>query len=443
MITVQGTLAPDSAGTIVDNSAAALSVFPGTDLGAEPDFSNNFSEVSFTPGTVDVGITKTVVGSSTLNVGDVATFRLVASNSGTVPASNVVVTDTMPAGLDPVDLPAGCTAAGQVVSCALGTLGPASTQTIDLQAQAGPAAAGSTVTNHASIQSDEADLDSSNDTSSAELTINALPSPPSPSPPSPSPPPPSPPAAKPVDLAVTVTPPSELQTVGVPGAWTLKVVNNGPGTATNVTLTSTPHGNADVDGANITAAACLTTPGIKCGLGTLAPGASRTVVVDLSPTAAGRLELTGTVSEAEPDTVIANNTDQAAITVGLATVDVTTTAQPPQLTAGSATTITITAVTHSRRPAHNASVCVRVPSGVTIPKPGAATLRHGRLCRPIARLAKGQHRVFHLRAVAQPTAHAHTVILQVTVHGDGVHTRHARLALRIVPPPTPPPLVTG
>ncbi len=328
VITIEATLAPDSAGTLVDNSAAALSV-SGTDLGAEPDFSNNFAEVSFTPGTVDVGISKTVVGSSTVNVGDVATFQLVASNSGTVAGSNVLVTDTMPAGLDPVHLPAGCIAVGQVVSCALGTLAPGATQTMDLQAQAGQAAAGSTVTNTASIQTDEADLDPGNDNSSADLTINPLPSPP----------PPPPPAATPIDLAVIVKPPSGLATVGVPGSWTLQVVNNGPGAATNVTLTSTPHGNADVIGATLKPAACFTTPGIRCGLGTLAPGASQTVVVDVSPTAAGRLELTGTVSAAEPDTVPSNNKDQAAITVGVATVEVTATAQPPQLTAGSATTI--------------------------------------------------------------------------------------------------------
>ena len=438
VITIQGTLAPDSANTEVDNEAVSSNTLPlAGAFSFEPDFTNNDAEVSFTPGTVNVGIAKSIVGSSTVSVGDVAAFRLVASNSGTVAASNVVVTDTLPAGLEPVDLPAGCVAAGQVVSCALGTLAPGSTQTIEVQARVGPAAAGSTVTNRASIRNDEADLDSGNDTSSAELTIKPLPSPP----------PPPPPAVKPVDVAVTVKPPSGLATVGVPGSWTLRVVNHGPGTATNVTLTSTPHGNADVAGATLRAAACFTAPGIKCGLGTLAPGASRTVVVDLRPTAAGRLELTGEVGAAETDSVPPNNTDQAAITVGLATVDLAATAAPAQLTAGDATTITVKAQTHSRRPARNASVCVRVPRGLMVPRPGAATRHGGRLCWRITRLATGRRRVLHLRAVAQHTSRAHTVVLKLAVLGAGVRTRHARLALRIVPPPAPPPipppLVTG
>ena len=100
VITIQSTLAPDSAGTQVDNLALSSNTLPVTGVFSfEPDFVNNDDLVSFTPGTVDVGITKSVVGSSTVSVGDVATFRLVASNSGTVAATNVVVTDTLPAGL--------------------------------------------------------------------------------------------------------------------------------------------------------------------------------------------------------------------------------------------------------------------------------------------------------------------------------------------------------
>ena len=53
----------------------------------------------------------------------------------------------------------------------------------------------------------------------------------------------------------------------------------------------------------------------------MAPGASRTIAAELRPTAAGRLTLTGTVTAAERDTVPPNNTDQASITVDLATVD--------------------------------------------------------------------------------------------------------------------------
>ncbi len=435
VITIQGTLAPDSAGTQVDNTALTSNTLPLAGVFSfEPDLTNNDAEVSFTPGTVDVGITKSLLGPSTVNVGDVATFRLVASNSGTVAASNVVVTDTLPAGLDPVHLPVGCLASGQVVKCALGELGPRASQTLDLKATIGDAAAGTTVTNTASISTDEADLDSGNDTASAKLTVNPHPLPP-------------PHNRKSVDVAVTVSPPSGLATVGVTATWTVRVVNNGPATATNVTLTTTPHGKADVVDATINPDACFTSPAIRCGVGTLTPGASRTVSVNLRPTAAGRLELAGRVSAAEEDRAPANNTDQAAVAVGLADVEISATATRPELISGTPTTVDIKAVTRSRRPARNASVCVQAPHNLRIPTPHSARLRHGSVCWPISRLARGHRRVFRLHAVAPHVSHPRTIVLGITVRGAGVRRRHGRLALRIdprpKPPPAPPPVVTG
>ena len=59
VITIHGTLAPDSAGTQVDNLALSSNTLPVAGVFSfEPDFTNNDDLVSFTPGTVDVGITK-------------------------------------------------------------------------------------------------------------------------------------------------------------------------------------------------------------------------------------------------------------------------------------------------------------------------------------------------------------------------------------------------
>ena len=434
LITIQGTLAPDSAGTQVDNLAVSSNTLPFAGVFSfEPDFDNNDDSVSFTPGAVDVGINKSVVGSSTIGVGDVAAFRLLASNSGTVAAHNVVVTDTLPDGLTAVELPAGCLAAGQVVSCALGTLAPGGDQSVDLRARADAAGAGRTLTNQASIRSEEADLIPGNDASSADVTVGPLPPPPQA----------GQSAAAPIDLAVTVRPPSGLATVGVAGTWILRVVNHGPGTATNVTLTAAPRGPADVVGATTRATDCLTAPGIKCGLGTLAPGASRTVAIELRPTDAGRLTLTGTVSAAEQDTVPPNDTDQAAVTVGLTTIGLSASAQPAAITAGDPTTISIKAVTRGRRTARNATICVRMPKTLNITRPTGATLRRGRLCWRISRLATGKRRAFHLRAVAPPGQYSRTVILDITVTGRGIRTHRVRLALHIRPGAATPPRFTG
>ena len=291
VVTVQGTLAPESAGQDVENFAFASAVVPFTDLTWDPDnFADNTDTVNFTPGTVDLGVSKRLVSAATVAVGDVATFALTATNAGTVAADNAVLTDALPAGLEPVDLPAGCVAAGQDVACALGTLAPGAEQTIELRARATATAAGTTITNSASIRSDQADIADGDNVAAADVTVAPLP-------------PVEPPPVTPVDLAVTVAPHAGLATVGTAGTWRLRITNHGPGTATNVALTGAVRGKARVVGAELKAVACLTGGQIRCGLGTLAPGASRIVTAELRPTAAGTLTLSGAVTAAEPDTV--------------------------------------------------------------------------------------------------------------------------------------------
>ncbi len=86
-----------------DNLALSSNTLPFAGVFSfEPDFENNDDLVTFTPGTVDVGIEKMRVGSGTVPVGGEAVFRLVARNDGDVPGTGIEVRDTLPAGLTPV-----------------------------------------------------------------------------------------------------------------------------------------------------------------------------------------------------------------------------------------------------------------------------------------------------------------------------------------------------
>ena len=134
--------------------------------------------------------------------------------------------------------------------------------------------------------------------------------------------------------------------------------------------------------------------------------------------------LTGTVSAAERDTVPPNNTDQASVVVDLATVDLTVVADLPVVAPGNPTTIVVKAVTRSRRPARNATVCVRVPGHLSVGKPAGATLGNGRVCWRIARLARGRSRTFVLHATArQVTPCVRTTPIAIDVRGTAVRTR--------------------
>jgi uncharacterized repeat protein (TIGR01451 family) len=75
----------------------------------------------------DVEIVKTA-SVATVPQGGTYTYTLTARNLTAVPAQNVVITDQVPAGLTISSVPAGCTAAGNTVTCNIGTLGANATR---------------------------------------------------------------------------------------------------------------------------------------------------------------------------------------------------------------------------------------------------------------------------------------------------------------------------
>lgn len=93
------------------------------------------------------------------------TYTLQITNDGPVPATNVIVQDTLPAGAGFVSalpdasgfpVPPYCQESGGVVTCALGTLAVGASSTITLQVNA-PGSAG-TITNVARVRQNEPDL---------------------------------------------------------------------------------------------------------------------------------------------------------------------------------------------------------------------------------------------------------------------------------------------
>src|SRR5262249_44138939 len=89
VVTIPGTLAPDSPGTRVEN-VPAVQNFPDLEFISILD---NIATATFTPGTVDVAIEKTRIGEGTVPVGGEATFRLTARNDGDAPGTGIEVRD--------------------------------------------------------------------------------------------------------------------------------------------------------------------------------------------------------------------------------------------------------------------------------------------------------------------------------------------------------------
>ena len=122
------------------------------------------------------------------------------------------------------------------------------------------------------------------------------------------------------DLAVAQADSPDPATARGQVTYTVTVTNNGPGAATSVRLTdrlpdvsfvsATPSQGACVRAGKGNRDGTLT-----CDLGTIAPGASATVSVVVSPSKAGTITNVASVRGAEPDGDQANNTSTESTTV--------------------------------------------------------------------------------------------------------------------------------
>jgi fimbrial isopeptide formation D2 family protein/uncharacterized repeat protein (TIGR01451 family) len=167
-------LASDLADGPIVNSAVAATATDETNL------ANNVAHASITLGTsADLKIVKTLT--STVRIGDPASFALAVTNLGPSTATGVTVTDVMPTGLTAVDVsavvaPWNCvvetaTASGTPVDCTLtGSLAPGSAPTITLSATVSATLYPSFV-NTASVASTTTDPNTTNNSSSLTVSV--------------------------------------------------------------------------------------------------------------------------------------------------------------------------------------------------------------------------------------------------------------------------------
>ncbi|WP_134704977.1 DUF11 domain-containing protein [Ammoniphilus sp. YIM 78166] len=129
----------------------------------------------------------------------------------------------------------------------------------------------------------------------------------------------TPPIPSEADLSVTKVDEPDPVSAGSTLTYTLTVANNGPSTATNVTLTDTLPASFVFMSAVPTQGTCTPEPGniVTCSLGTLVNGASATVTITGTPTANGIITNTATVTGNEFDPDSSNDTATETTTVQL------------------------------------------------------------------------------------------------------------------------------
>jgi uncharacterized repeat protein (TIGR01451 family) len=337
---------PGSTGTItaiynVTAGTAAGTIITDTDTGATTSRDTNPSDNS---ATVNIAVASgaqadlsvTNAGSpNPVSAGNNITYTQSVTNNGPATANAPVFTETLPANTSLVVLtpPAGWTCVG--LTCTDSTTMAANTTAnftfvVKVNTNVAP---GTTITQTDSVSSTTQDPNGGNNSATVNIQV-----------------------AGSADLSVTNTASPVPVQAGNNITYTQVVTNNGPSTATSVTLT-------DALPANTTAVSLTGPGGWTCTLATfictnpsLAPGAPATitfVVTVNAGTAAGTaVNETVNVSSAITDPNLANNTATAADVVALATqADLITTNSPSPSSVAAGSNVTYTQTVTNNGPA--------------------------------------------------------------------------------------------
>ncbi len=295
--TVTATVNADAVGDASGNIVNPATV---TSQGAtELDQSNN-SDTATTAldPDFDVVVVKTV-NNATPAIGTAVVYTVALTNEGPSTARNIVLTDSIPAGLTfnnaTLSGQAGVVS-GTNVSFPGITLAPGATATATLNFTVQNTASG-TITNTASVPDLSAvgENDITNNSDTADITVTPV-----------------------VDLVLTKTVNDTTAAAGDTLTYTVNVVNNGPSTASTVVITDTlPAGVTFASGTGPNGALTATNGVVTVNVGTLASGATTTFTVLATVNAGVTTTQTNTamVTTATNETNTANNTATVQTTV--------------------------------------------------------------------------------------------------------------------------------
>lgn len=280
---------------------------------AESTTANNVTSQTVTVQRVsNTSITKTLVDPNPLRAGRPATWRLTATNAGPSVANNVVISDTVPAGMTfnsaRVEGGAACPASENqdhdvIVKCPIASLDVGDSASALVTFNVDSATDGQNLCNTALVGSDSLDPDATDNEAENCNDVTTAPA---------------------TDIGLSITATHPRIDPGHQAEFTAVVGNNGPQPATNVIVRfPVPPGLTDPAGVLLSAsngttpqAGCVIDD-IVCTVGDLDPGQQVTYrITGTAVASAGSIiTLTGTVTHGEPDTDPGNNTARASVVI--------------------------------------------------------------------------------------------------------------------------------
>lgn len=336
-------------------AAAITNTATITGDGAEPTPDN----VNINTDSLDVAVTRQAVLTLTKTdapdpstVGGTLTYEILVTNTGPSTATNVVVGDTLPAGLTYVSssTTAGTVAhATGVITATIPSLAPSASATVTIVTTIQAGFAGSTIPNSATAQADEA----TQVTANATTTVNP-------------------------DIDLQITKDDDVDPVNRGGVlvYTLTVFNDGPSGATNVEVVDTlPTGVTFVSatGGTVTGGTVGTSGPVTIDLGSMASKQTKviTLTVNVANNAPASISNSAIVRSTEStagfDHDTTNNTAvEPTATQGTIDLELTKTASAASVKPGQSLVYTIVVTNKGPSDATLVSLTDNIPDGIRI-----------------------------------------------------------------------------
>ncbi|NJN96086.1 MAG: DUF11 domain-containing protein [Anaerolineales bacterium] len=345
--TVSIVVTPTVAG-LVTNTATVTSDMP------DPNPANNTATSTTTVNPVaDLMIAKSDFPDP-VTAGTSLTYTLTITNNGPSEATDVVITDTLPASVTFDSSSGFCSSQpNNQVRCtyaniASGSAGAPATITVTVNP-----AAPNLITNTASVTSNEFDPNANNNAATITTTVNRL-----------------------VNLSITKTGSANPIAAGNSLTYTLTVANSGPSQASGVIITDTLP--AGVTFAAASSGCSNVSNQVICSNLSVASGGAITasIRVIVAPSTLGTLANVATVTSTEPDPNTANNTVTATTTVTRVTDLSISQSTPNPVTAGDNITFNLTVINNGPSDAGNVTVINTLPAEVAFQSVSHAGCNH-------------------------------------------------------------------
>lgn len=376
-INITATVNSGTGNTTITNTTTAASGDQSDPTTVGDDLTESITVVS-----TDL-VTVNSVDVTQANIGDTVTYTITVTNNGPSGATNVVLTDILPSGITYVsDNTGGNYVAGTGV-WTIGSIANGTSQSINILATVDASSGGKTINNviAATAAGSEADATTANDVLEASFNVISN------------------------DLVTNLTVDKANPNEGDAIVYTLTVKNNGPSTATGVSITDnlptgvTYTGHATVNGTFNSGAGIWS-------IGSLAKGSEAALSISATVNnGSGGTTITNTTLAAsanynDPNT--ANNTSSISITVGnSADIVVTNSVDNATPNVGDTITFTITATNSGPSLVQNLVVKNTLPNGLTY---GLVTPGNGTWTSPnwtIGTLASGVTETLTIKAVVE------------------------------------------